>query len=155
MVGTFLPEPLSDVSAQQSTPQPLQQVECGQDACIHVETPPCWGKGQGSGDSERPYPLGPGIKPGVSPLPRLPSCRLGACQCPHAPAPAGTHRAGIHAPLVGSWGELPPVSRPAETGVTGRPGRARLLHLPPGSTPDLTRKKKQELTSQKWRPPWP
>lgn len=38
-----LPEPFSDVSAQQSTSQALQQVECGQDACIHVETPPCWG----------------------------------------------------------------------------------------------------------------
>lgn len=43
MVGTLLPEPLNDVSAEQSTPQTLQQVECGQDACIHVETPPRWG----------------------------------------------------------------------------------------------------------------
>lgn len=43
IVGTLLPEPLSDVSAEQSTPQTLQQVKCGQDACIHVETPPCWG----------------------------------------------------------------------------------------------------------------
>lgn len=37
-----IPEPLDDVSAEQRTSQPLQQVEQRQDACVHIEAPPRW-----------------------------------------------------------------------------------------------------------------
>ena len=77
---------------------------------------------------------------------------------PHAQPPPGAHTVGRCAPSAGSWGAPPPGSRPAEAaGLTGAPSPSAARPGPMGSPSPrrLTRKKKQELTSQNWRPPCP